>query len=126
MTVTLVTLGSLSYKEKCNYLAACGIFTLSSVTKVEAFGVVLVEAMLFDKPLVTTNLRESGMSWVNQEEETGLQVPPHSPKELAKAFERLLDEELYADVSKNVRKRFENLFQREQMLESLVALYSRL
>ncbi len=44
-------LGYLSEQEKYDYLEACDIFCLPSITKAEAFGVVIIEAMPFSKPI---------------------------------------------------------------------------
>ncbi len=115
--------GNLTHQEKCNYLDACYTFVLPSVTKAEAFGVVLLEAMIFSKPLVSTNLQESGLSWVNKDKLTGLQVEPNSPKALATSFKKLLNGKLYTNLSKNSYARFKDLFQRDKMLNLLEELY---
>lgn len=89
-------------------LRDCDIFCLPSVTRSEAFGVVLLEAMYFGKPLITTNVYGSGMSYVNVDGRTGLVVPPRDPRALADAIMRILsDEKLYREYSKNSKQRFE-------------------
>lgn len=53
-------------------LKRCDVFCLPSVLRTEAFGLVLVEALYFGKPLVTTDVKGSGMSYVNKYGATGL------------------------------------------------------
>jgi len=78
------------------------LFCLPSISRNEAFGLVLVEALYFGKPLVTTNVDGSGMNYVNIHNKTGLVVPPKDPKALAEAINIILsDENLYSRFSKN-------------------------
>jgi len=53
---------------------------LPSVSRNEAFGLVLVEVLFFGKPLITTNVEGSGMNYVNQDNITGLVAPPQKPE----------------------------------------------
>ncbi len=63
----------------------CDAFCLPSVERTEAFGMVLLEAMCFGKPLITTKIEGSGVLEVNIDGVTGLQVPPADSKALAEA-----------------------------------------
>ncbi|MFN3528055.1 MAG: glycosyltransferase, partial [Candidatus Altarchaeaceae archaeon] len=45
------------------YYALCDIFVLPSITRQEAFGIALIEAMYFSKSCITTNI-DSGMKYV--------------------------------------------------------------
>ena len=120
-------LGNVDEKEKYDYYQAASLFCLPSVTKAEAYGIVLVEAMAFGKPIISSRIEESGMVWVNQDEVTGLQVPPRSPKELAQAIEKIgNDPQLYQKFSENAKKRYQDLFTRERMIDKLDALYQKI
>ncbi|PIF04248.1 MAG: glycosyl transferase family 1 [Arcobacter sp.] len=117
-------LGYLSEEEKNDYLEACFLFCLPSITKAEAFGVVIVEAMMFSKPIVSTNMQDSGVSWVNENNVTGLQVDPKSPKQLAIAFNKISnDKKLYEKMCKNSFHRYTKFFTREKMVTSLIHLF---
>lgn len=120
-------LGHVDEKEKYDYYQASSLFCLPSVTKAEAYGVVLLEAMAFGKPIISSKIEESGMIWVNQDHVTGLQVPPRSPKELAQAIEEIgNDPELYQKFSENGKKRFQELFTRKTMIDKLDTLYRKI
>ena len=120
-------LGRIDEEDKLMYYENCFAFCLPSITKAEAFGVVLLEAMAFGKPLVSSNIKESGMSWVNQHNKTGLLVDPGDVQQLASAFKKLAnDKELYEEMSHNAFVRYEELFTREKMIDSLRSIYLKL
>lgn len=104
-------------------LKNCSLFCLPSVTRTEAFGLVLVEALYFGKPLVTTSVPGSGMNYVNIHGVTGLVVPPQDPKALAEAIRTILeDENLYAKFSQGALERFKE-FSIENVGEKVIKLY---
>jgi len=106
------------------FMKNCDLFCLPSVSRNEAFGLVLVEALYFGKPLVTTNVEGSGMNFVNINDETGLVVPPKNPKALAEAINKILsDESLYQKFSKNALSRFK-YFEIDSIAEKLIELYN--
>ncbi|MCS7123238.1 MAG: glycosyltransferase [Candidatus Aenigmarchaeota archaeon] len=89
------------------WIKECDIFCLPSVSRNEAFGLVLVEALFFGKPLVTTAVEGSGMNFVNLNGKTGLVVAPKNPRALADAINEILsDNELYSRFSINAKERF--------------------
>jgi len=45
-------------------MASCDVLCLPSIERTEAFGVVLLEAMRYGKPLLVSDLAGSGMAWV--------------------------------------------------------------
>jgi glycosyltransferase involved in cell wall biosynthesis len=101
----------------------CDIFCLPSVSRNEAFGLVLVEALYFGKPLVTTNVEGSGMNYVNKHNETGLVVPPKNSKALAEAINTILsNEKLYEKFSKNALERFKE-FEIDSVADRILNLY---
>lgn len=117
-------LGYISEQEKYDYLQACYLFCLPSITKAEAFGVAIIEAMSFSKPIVSTNMFDSGISWVNKDGATGIQVDTYSDEQLADAFKTIdNDKSLYESMSKNSLQRYEKLFSEKKMIQSTIELY---
>lgn len=60
----------------CELLASCDVFCLPSCERTEAFGVVLLEAMRYGKPLLVSDLAGSGVTWVAKDGHNGVLVPP--------------------------------------------------
>lgn len=65
---------------------------MPSVTAAEMYGVAQVEAMAFGKPVVSTRLARSGVSYINKHDVTGLVVEPGNRRALADALKRLADD----------------------------------
>ncbi len=57
-------------------MASCDVFCLPSRERTEAFGLVLLEAMRYGKPLLVSNLPGSGMTWVARDGQNAVLVPP--------------------------------------------------
>jgi glycosyltransferase involved in cell wall biosynthesis len=69
--------------------SSCDVFCLPSLDRAEAFGVVLLEAMRFGKPVVVSDIPGSGTGWVVRQAGHGLLVPPNDPAKLAAALRKL-------------------------------------
>jgi glycosyltransferase involved in cell wall biosynthesis len=70
-------------------LASCDVFCLPSRERTEAFGIVLMEAMRYGKPIVATRLAGSGVPWVAREHDNAVLVPPDAVAALAAALAEL-------------------------------------
>lgn len=106
-------------------LAACDVFVLSSVMKTEAFGIVQIEAMSLGKPVVATNIPESGVPWVNADGVSGLNVPVGDPGALAGAIRRICENpDLYSSLSRGARGRFTDEFTLDQMIDRTINIYN--
>lgn len=57
-------------------MASCDVFCLPSLERTEAFGLVLLEAMRYGKPLAVSNLPGSGMTWVARDGQNAVLVAP--------------------------------------------------
>lgn len=119
--------GSLSDQDLHTLMAACEIFCLPSIERTEAFGIVLLEAMSFGKPLVTTSIQGSAVNWVNLDGETGLVVRPGDAPDLAKAINKLQkDPATRSWMAANARNRLEQHFRIEKVADGIERLYSAL
>jgi rhamnosyl/mannosyltransferase len=117
-------LGNISNEDKQKLLCSCDIFCLASTNKAEAFGASILEAMSFGKPIVSTNMAESGISWVNIDGRTGIQIDPKSPKQLANAFKKITsNQKLKRTMGENAKVRFENFFTSKKMVTSIIKIY---
>ena len=97
-----------------------------SYLRSEAFGVTLLEGALHGKPLISTEVG-SGTSHVNVHGETGLVVPPGSPKALRKAMDKLYRSPQAAkEMGRNARLRYQKLFTGRLMGERYHATYEQL
>jgi len=119
--------GELEDSESHALLAACDVFCLPSVERAEAFGVSLLEAMHYSRPLVTTIIEGSGVGTVNIPGETGLSVPPGDAEALGRALRRLLaDPGLRERYGRAAAERLEKCFTVERTVRAFEALYSEL
>lgn len=117
-------LGRVSEDDLPGYYAACSVFCMSSVQKTEAFGIVQIEAMSCGKPVVATRIPDSGVSWVNADEESGINVMPEDAKGLADAIMKITsNDEVYTKYSEKSLKRFKTLFTKELMIEKCLKIY---
>lgn len=115
--------GSCDDRTKAMWLAACDMFVLPSVTTAEAFGIVQIEAMLWARPVITTNL-PSGVPQVGQDGETCLIVPPGDVPALAEAIGRLAtDPTLRFRMGQAGLSRARDLYSVERFNQTMLALY---
>lgn len=120
-------LGLIPDEMLSSYYGAAKLFCLSSVERTEAFAIVQVEAMTCGKPVVATNIPGSGVSWVNQHEFSGLNVPIKEGKALAEAIQAICDQEdIYQEYAKRARQRYHQFFLMKDMIHSCLAMYQQL
>ena len=120
-------LGRVSDGDLPAYYGACEVFCMSSVQKTEAFGIVQIEAMSCGKPVVATRIPQSGVSWVNKEGMSGLNVEPGKAQELAKAIEKITENaETYQRFSEGAKRRYQDTFTKERMIEKCLTIYLEL
>lgn len=119
--------GRIPDADLADWLAACDIFCLPSVTRAEMFGIVQLEAMAFGKPVVSTDIPGSGVPWVNRHEETGLVVPPGDAPALARALTGLLADAAWRDrLGRGGREAVAGRFSPAAATRALAAAYARL
>jgi len=108
------------------YYLGCDFFVLPSVTALEGFGIVQIEAMALGKPVVSSDL-PSGVTYVNVTGETGLTFHAGDDAGLAKACNRLLsDVDLRERLGENARRRTFEKFSYTAMKVAAVPFFRRL
>jgi rhamnosyl/mannosyltransferase len=116
--------GGLDDRGLAARLAASDCVCLPSIERTEAFGLVLLEAMAFGRATVSSRVLDSGMSWVVEDEVTGLLVPPRDVEALAAALARLRDDPaLAARLGEAGRQRFRKHFAIEPSAAALTRVY---
>jgi len=91
----------------------------------ESFGVVLIEAMAMELPVVSTNC--DGVLDIVVNGETGIYVSPRNPSELAAGLLRLIDEpETRHRMGKAGRRRVLEKFDQQKQIDKLLEIYREL
>lgn len=107
----IIFLGRISDKDLAAYYLAMDIFCFPSITKNEAFGLALAEAMYYAKPSVTFNIPGSGVNYVCLNGENCIEVENRNVYEYAKAMITLADNpDLRVKMGLAARKRAEENF----------------
>ncbi|NLU94416.1 glycosyltransferase [Chitinophaga sp. Ak27] len=116
--------GRIPQDQLSAYFRLCKVFCLPSNKRSEAFGVVLLEAMFYGKPIVATNIEGSGVNWVNQHGVTGLNANIEDAVSLANQITRLIsDQQLYDQCAGNAQVRYQTYFTADKMVGSFIELY---
>lgn len=119
--------GKLADTELRRYLYASCLFAFPSITRNEAFGIALAEAMYCGLPAVTFTVPASGVNWVCIDRETGLESENGNSKALAEAINRLLDDScLREKLGANAAKRVREFFVMEAIENDLKQIYNNL
>lgn len=120
-------LGFIPREVESAYYGACDVFCLSSTLKTEAYAIVQVEAMSCGRPIIATNIKGSGVPWVNEHGRSGLNVEPCSSEEIARAAQMICeDAHLYERFSIGALHRYHKHFTLEAMTDGLIAHYKTL
>lgn len=118
-------LGYLDDVDVFSYYKACDLYCLSSIEKTEAFAIVQIEAMSFSKPIVATEIFGSGVSWVNKNGYSGINVPPKNSQKLSLAIiEILQNKDRYDKYCNNARQRYLEFFNIKSMIDNVLVLYN--
>lgn len=118
--------GFVSEEDKVALHTLSKAFVFPSHLRSEAFGISLVEAQMFGKPIISADIN-TGSSYVNINGETGITVPPADSQALAEAMKRLYNSpEIAVSYGIKARLRYENEFSNERYAESYTELYKQL
>lgn len=122
----VIFLGEISDDDLPAFYQAADVFVLPACERSEAFGLVQAEAMAAGCPVISTELG-TGTSYVNQDEVTGLVVPPANPPALAAALDKLLaNPQLRQQMKINAQKRVQAEFTLEKMVARVEQIYRSL
>lgn len=101
----------------------CRALVFPSFLRSEAYGVTLLEAAMFGKPMICAEIG-TGTSFINQHEQTGIVVEPANSAELRRAMDGLQQQAQRAgEMGVAARKRYEQLFTGELMGQRYATLY---
>lgn len=118
--------GQISNQEKVSLLKNCLCLVLPSHLRSEAFGMVLVEAAMMRRPMISCEI-STGTSYVNQHESTGFVVHPEQPEQLASVMNELLTNPTLCNrMGAAARHRYEELFSGEALGKAYSLLYKEL
>ena len=125
----IIFTGKLSPEDLANEYKTANVFVLPAIVDhkgdTEGLGVVLIEAMELGLPIVASNV--GGIPDVVVNGESGILVPEKDPVALADAFKRLeADATLIQKLLAGARKRIEECFTWDGIIERQIEVYKRL
>ncbi|MFJ4343863.1 glycosyltransferase family 4 protein [Pseudomonas sp. NPDC089401] len=119
-------LGGLPDEDKAALLELCHGFVFPSHLRSESFGISLLEAAMYGKPLISCEMG-SGTTFINLADQTGLVVPPRDAPALARAMQRLWDDPAMAQaMGAKALERYEQVFTAPAMAAAYAELYRSL
>ena len=102
----------------------CDVFCLPSLERTEAFGVVLLEAMRYGKPIVASDIPGSGPGWVVNEGDCGWLIPPGSVDALARKMGNLAaNPDLCRKLGRKGRENFKKKFRIQSVASGIREIY---
>lgn len=117
--------GEVDSADKDALFRLCSMFVFPSHLRSEAFGISLLEAAMYAKPLISSEIG-TGTTYVNLHSETGLVVEAGNPAALAIAINHLLSRpDLQKQYGDNARRRFHSLFTASDMAKAYSRLYHK-
>lgn len=120
----IIFLGRLSDEDLKTYLLACNIFCFPSITKNEAFGIGLLEAMFYKKPVAVFNIHGSGVNYVVKQNETGIEVQNRNVLEYSEAIRKLSDFTLQTKMGTEGYIRYLKMFSQEQFKSKVLSFFN--
>lgn len=120
-------LGRIKDEDMKIYYTLADIFVFPSITRNEAFGVVLLEAMFCHCAVVDYTIVGSGVNWVAKNGETCIECENRNVAQLAEAIDKLLiDPSLKQKMGENAYRRVLDNFTAERIVTRLKELYKEL
>ena len=115
-------LGRISDDRLPEVYAACDVFVLPSVSRLEAFGIVALEAMSTGKPVIVADI--PGVREMIEDGRDGLLADPVNPRDLAEKIRRLLsDPKARRTMGARGREKVLGSFSIERVTDRIEAVY---
>jgi rhamnosyl/mannosyltransferase len=119
-------LGVLPDEDKAALLQLCYAFVFPSHLRSESFGISLLESAMYGKPMISCEM-ESGTTFINIADVTGLVVPPRDAVALAQAMASLWQDPVRAaEMGLRAEERYKQVFSASVMAASYADLYQEL
>ena len=117
--------GAVPWPELPQYHRASDIFVLPSISRLEAFGIVGLEAMSSQKPVILSDI--PGVRDVIEDGKEGLLSRPTDPKDIAEKVNTLIDDpKLRVEMGESGRKRVMEKFSWDVIGQRYKDLYDRI
>ncbi|MCJ2520572.1 MAG: glycosyltransferase, partial [Candidatus Thermoplasmatota archaeon] len=121
----VVFVGRVPSRELQSYYAACDLFVLPSISRLEAFGIAALEAMASGKPVVVSDV--PGIREVIADGVDGLLADPMNPEDIAGKMRDLLeDPERRRRMGSRGRRKVEERFAVRPVVDKLERFYARI
>jgi rhamnosyl/mannosyltransferase len=119
-------IGEISDEDKAAIFQLSYAFIFPSHLRSESFGLSLLEASMYGKPMISCEIG-TGTSFINLNNETGIVVPPENTQAIRVAMSYLWNNPLIAKrMGESARQRYLSIFIREKMCTSYFELYKKL
>ena len=119
-------IGEISEEDKAVIFQLSYAFVFPSHLRSESFGLSLLEASMFGKPMISCEIG-TGTSFINLNNETGIVVPPENAQAIQLAMSYIWDNPTEAKrMGESARQRYLSIFTREKMCASYLELYKKL
>ena len=113
---------NLSDTELWDQYRACHVFCLPSTDKTEAFGMVLLEAQHFERPIVACDISGSGVPWVASKSPRFALAEPGNARSLASSISGIVAQEGSMQTSSEIASNA-GLFSLKNQAERLIDIY---
>ena len=123
----VIYLGQLDRSQYITYLHACDCYLFPSTSKNEAFPITLIEVIALGKSPITFTIPGSGVNYISQGGETGIECPNKDVLAFRDAINVLKsDKNLRIQYGKNGIARAKQLFNYRQFSESFTTLFNQI
>lgn len=108
--------------------ASCDVLCLPSLERTEAFGLVLLEAMRFQKPVIASDIPGSGVGWVVRQGGHGLLVKPADSDTLRQALRQLQQQSPWQrqQFGETGALSLQSTFHINRIAETMASLYQKI